>query len=112
MTTTTFWGRYAERREQRKERRIQRYWDQAIWEQRFKDRCREIGKLLGVLTGGAAFLAAWAYCALTYGFLFGFGLGWLPAIILGCIVGVLTIYLWIPVLALALIVAIITAFGG
>jgi hypothetical protein len=39
------------------------------------------------------FAAAWFYCAATYGFLFGFGLGWLPAGILACFVGAPILYL-------------------
>ena len=53
-----------------------------------------IGVLTGYLIGGLTFLGAWAYCAATYGFLFGFGLGWLPAIILAVIVGGLSGLLW------------------
>jgi hypothetical protein len=33
-----------------------------------------------------AFIGAWAYCTLHYGFLLGFGLGWLPSIILALLV--------------------------
>lgn len=34
----------------------------------------------------ATFLGAWAYCTMTAGFLLGFGLGWIPALILSRIV--------------------------
>jgi hypothetical protein len=50
-----------------------------------------------VIVGGITFVLAWIYCMATYGFLFGFGLGWLPAAILGVIVG----FLW-PLVVLAL----------
>jgi hypothetical protein len=42
----------------------------------------------GVFFGGLTFLGCWIYCAATYGFLFGFGLGWLPALICGFLVGI------------------------
>lgn len=56
---------------------------------------------IGYIVAGLVFFVTWAYCCFTYGFLFGFGLGWLPAAILcliaiptwPVIVGVL-IYLW------------------
>jgi hypothetical protein len=46
------------------------------------------GGLLGTIVGLATFVMAWAYCTIHYGFLFGFGLGWLPAGMLASIVGV------------------------
>ena len=46
------------------------------------------GGLLGIIVGLATFVTAWAYCTIHYGFLFGFGLGWLPAGLLASIVGV------------------------
>ena len=33
-------------------------------------------------------------CAVTYGFLLGFGLGWIPALVLALLVVVATIFLW------------------
>ncbi len=33
----------------------------------------------------AVFICAWIYCWARYGFLFGFGLGWLPAALLATI---------------------------
>jgi hypothetical protein len=45
------------------------------------------GGLLGIIAALVTFVAAWAYCTIHYGFLFGFGLGWLPAGLLGAIVG-------------------------
>jgi hypothetical protein len=44
------------------------------------------GGLLGIIVGLATFVTAWAYCTIHYGFLFGFGLGWLPAGMLASIV--------------------------
>jgi hypothetical protein len=45
------------------------------------------GALLGIIAALVTFVAAWAYCTIHYGFLFGFGLGWLPAGMLAAIVG-------------------------
>jgi hypothetical protein len=42
--------------------------------------------LLGIIVGLATFVTAWAYCTIHYGFLFGFGLGWLPAGMLASII--------------------------
>ena len=32
---------------------------------------------------GIALLTSWAYCTATYGFLWGFGFGWVPGLIVG-----------------------------
>lgn len=40
---------------------------------------------VGNVVGGLVLLTAWAYCSLRYGFLLGFGFGWVPAAILGLI---------------------------
>lgn len=69
-------------------------------------------KLLAVYEVGAqitwavVFLAAWLYCIVNYGFLLGFGLGWLPAAILATILS----FLW-PLVAggLALVVVVVAA---
>jgi hypothetical protein len=45
------------------------------------------GGLLGIIVALASFVTAWAYCTFHYGFLFGFGLGWLPAGMLAAIAG-------------------------
>jgi hypothetical protein len=46
------------------------------------------------------FLGAWAYCAMAYGFLLGFGFGWLPAVILAFIVAGAVWLLWLPLFLL------------
>jgi hypothetical protein len=46
----------------------------------FKNACLTI-------IASTVFFGTWAYCAMQYGFLFGFGLGWLPALIVTFIVG-------------------------
>jgi len=45
---------------------------------------------LGIIVALATFVTAWAYCTMHYGFLFGFGLGWLPAGMLAAMVGVVS----------------------
>jgi hypothetical protein len=71
----------------------------------------EIGLTLAVFTGPATFLAAWAYCTLAYGFLFGFGLGWLPAFFLALLVGGATVILWGPAVVLLLLFAVANLLG-
>jgi hypothetical protein len=52
------------------------------------DRVFNVGSgLLGIIVALATFVTAWAYCTIHYGFLLGFGLGWLPAGMLAAIVG-------------------------
>jgi len=52
------------------------------------DRVLNVGdRLSGIIVALATFATAWAYCSIHYGFLFGFGLGWLPAGMLAAIVG-------------------------
>jgi hypothetical protein len=53
-----------------------------------RDRVLNVGGgLSGIIVALATFATAWAYCSIHYGFLFGFGLGWLPASMLAAIVG-------------------------
>jgi hypothetical protein len=59
-----------------------------------------IGNLIGGLGAIVAFFGGWWYCAATYGFLFGFGLGWLPSSILAVISFFALKLLWGPALAL------------
>lgn len=66
-----------------------------------------IGGALGIIPAFITFVGAWWYCAATYGFLFGFGLGWLPALILAALVELAFMVLWGPALgAIALFVII------
>jgi hypothetical protein len=60
----------------------------------------EIGSGLSLLSAAGTFIAAWIYCMQEYGFLFGFGLGWLPAALLAAIVGLAVYYLWAYILGL------------
>lgn len=45
-------------------------------------------KTIGTLVGFVAFAVSWLYCILTYGFLIGVTLGWIPGLIVGFIAGV------------------------
>ena len=40
-----------------------------------------------VIVGSITFVACWIYCIVTYGFLLGVGLGWLPSMITAFILG-------------------------
>jgi hypothetical protein len=45
---------------------------------------------VGVLiTGAITFIISYLYCISTYGYLFGLGLGWIPSLLVGFIVGYL-----------------------
>jgi hypothetical protein len=63
-----------------------------------RDRVLNVGGGMSVIfVALATFATAWAYCSIHYGFLFGFGLGWLPAAMLAAIVGAV----WLVVSRLA-----------
>ena len=70
----------------------------------------DLGWIFAALTGPTALLAVWIYCAVTYGFFLGFGLGWIPALILALLVAVATIFLW-PLAAVAVLYVIYRVFG-
>ena len=59
----------------------------------------EFYKEIGQSIGGLVFLTSWVYCTFTYGFLLGFGLGWIPSMLLAFF----AIALW-PVFIILLIV--------
>ena len=61
-----------------------------------------IGMIFGGLSAVVAFTGSWWYCCTEYGYLFGFGLGWLPSIILAAIVYFAVRWLWGPAIALIL----------
>jgi hypothetical protein len=71
----------------------------------------DLGWIFAALTGPATLLAVWIYCAVTYGFLLGFFLGWIPALILTLLVVVATIFLW-PLAAVAVLYVIYRVFGS
>jgi len=58
-----------------------------------------IGGWLGIIPALITFVGGWWYCATTYGFLLGFGLGWLPSLILAVLVELAFTLLWGPALA-------------
>lgn len=60
----------------------------------------KVGRVLGAISGVITFVGAWWYCAASYGFLIGFGLGWFPAAILAALVALATMILWGLVAAL------------
>lgn len=60
----------------------------------------EIGAWAGIICAAITFVGSWIYCAATYGFLLGFGLGWLPSAILAVMVGYAAKLLWAPAAAL------------
>jgi hypothetical protein len=69
-----------------------------------------IGWVCAALLGPALFLVVWIYCAVTYGILFGFFLGWIPALFLTLVVAVAMIYLW-PLVAAAILYFIYRDYG-
>ena len=60
----------------------------------------KMGMWLGTIAALLVFIGSWIYCTAEYGFLFGFGLGWLPSAILAAIVFPIMRYLW-PFVVLA-----------
>jgi hypothetical protein len=66
----------------------------------------KIGAVLGAISGFLTFVGSWWYCTAHYGFLFGFGLGWLPSGIAAVIVGLLVMFLWgLIAIAIGLVIA-------
>jgi hypothetical protein len=62
----------------------------------------EIGWILGIVAAIVTFLGAYIYCIITYGFLLGLGLGWLPSGILAALIGLLAANFWRPLLMVIL----------
>lgn len=79
-----------------------------------------IGVPLGIGAAALTFIGAWAYCVMTYGFLLGMGLGWLPAFFLAAIIGGATFLFWGVAIVCGLVAALalfpkvvgIAAFGA
>lgn len=60
--------------------------------------------------GWLTFAGCWIYCIANYGFLFGLGLGWLPAVILSGVVYLAVWFGWgLIVLAAAVLTLLILA---
>jgi hypothetical protein len=53
-----------------------------------------IGAGLGGLIGFATFVGLYIYCIAAYGFIFGFGLGWLPSEFVALILSQIVRFLW------------------
>jgi hypothetical protein len=72
----------------------------------YLDTGEELGRIAAVIT----FIISWIYCAATYGFLLGFGLGWLASALAGIIAYFLVMYLWGPIVLIicGVIIAIVT----
>ena len=62
-----------------------------------------------IVVGGITFVASWIYCVITYGFLLGVGLGWLPSIITAIIAGAIWPVLVIGGFVVAIVIAIVIA---
>jgi hypothetical protein len=67
------------------------------------DRDILIGKVCAIVT----FLAAWVYCSWAYGFLLGFGIGWLPSLILAAIVFFISAFAWRLFVGVAVLIVVI-----
>jgi hypothetical protein len=63
-----------------------------------------IGAGLGGLIGFGTFFGAYIYCIATYGFILGFGLGWIPSVIAAIIVSQVVRFLWGPMAVLIVII--------
>jgi hypothetical protein len=66
------------------------YGEYVDWQTRYL----KIGVIAGRLVGGIAFVASYWYCIDTYGYLLGFGLGWLPSAILFNVTHWVVVYVW------------------
>lgn len=53
-----------------------------------------IAHWVGIVVAVIAFCGSWIYCIAEYGYLLGFGLGWLPSIILAALIYAIIRYLW------------------
>ena len=92
--------------------------------EKFLEEAGSIYKEIGEPIGGLVFITSWVYCFFTYGFLLGFGLGWIPSILL-CLIAValwplfivLLIVYWTPIFLICVGIASIVmhwlqAIGG
>jgi TPR repeat protein len=70
---------------------------------RLFERYEQGARIFGSITAIVVFLCSWIYFIATYGYLFGFGLGWLPSGILAVISGFIAGWLW-PLIFLGIII--------
>ena len=66
----------------------------------------QISKGMAGIAGVITFIGAYIYCMSEYGFLLGFGLGWLPSALLAAIVYVVMLVVWPLVLIGAIYIAV------
>lgn len=71
-----------------------------------------IGTVMGVIAAALTFVGAYIYCVSTYGFLLGFGLGWLPSGLLAAIVFFVVQLLWLPAICAAVYLLMKYPFQG
>ena len=62
------------------------------------EQIRFLAHWAGIILAGLSFLGSWIYCISEYGYLLGFGLGWLPSIILSAITYAVVRFLWLLIL--------------
>jgi hypothetical protein len=60
-----------------------------------------------MVAGAVMFFVTWIYCAMTYGFVLGLGLGWFPAAICAGAIGWLVAFFWGAAVVLLLLGAIL-----
>lgn len=61
------------------------------------------------ITGVIAFLACWVFAIVSWGFLIGVGLGWIPSIFIAIIAGLIWPLLALAVGAVALLIIVLIA---
>jgi hypothetical protein len=71
------------------------------------DVIRIIAHWVGLVCAVLGFFGSWAYCTSEYGYLLGFGLGWLPSAILAAIIYAVIRYMWWLLILLGIGVAVL-----
>ncbi|MBB3693025.1 hypothetical protein [Sphingomonas sp. BK580] len=69
-----------------------------------------IGSWVGGISAAIAFFGAWVYCMYTYGFLLGFGFGWVPSAILALFAYAVGRIMW-PLMLVLVVGCAFIAFG-
>lgn len=75
-----------------------------------RDPVRDYFRMARVV-GGVSFVAAWIYSVLRYGWFLGIGLGWLPALCIGAVAGLLWPLLVVAVVLAVVALAVVWRFG-
>ncbi len=68
----------------------------------------ELSAFLAWGAGALTALVSWVFCVSQYGYLLGFGLGWIPSAIVGAIVWGVVRYAWPYLLGAACVAAMMT----